>query len=300
MEMMKFVYGQPNPSLRPPIYVTHREMIRDENGSPLEPEHYDATRALKSETSFAPKIPQPQGGRQRKYIDQPSPLIEGLKRCANATCHFHAGQITNHDWSNRLLVLPLDTFSSLQRGESEEDLHKRIQSTGKKIRKRWDLKNPTPPKHIVIIISADSHYTVMVATITKEPEEETLTKWEHWDCMKWMGDARTKHRPEYLRDVLTPLLQNITDIEADIWRATPIKEILCEQQSRGTLDCATHTLTAIAHILNGTAPDPRSCLDTTKVDHKMERTRALLQKHFDSEMEEYALIHGDHKRYHSS
>ena len=135
----------------------------------------------------------------------------------------------------------------------------------------------------------------MVATITKEPEEETLTKWDHWDCMKWMGDARTKHRPEYLRDVLTPLLQNITDIEAEIWRATPIEEILCEQQSRGTLDCATHTLTAIAHILNGTAPDPRLCLDTTKVDHKMERTRALLQKHFDSETEEYALIHGDHK-----
>jgi len=132
----------------------------------------------------------------------------------------------------------------------------------------------------------------MVAIITQDPEDRRpLVKWEHWDCMKWLGDARAQHLPKNLRETLASSIHTITDIANDSWRKAPIEEIICEHQSRGALDCSTYTLTATTHILKGTKPDTKLCQDTTRVDRKMEYTRYLLQNHCNSETEEYASIH---------
>ena len=246
---------------------------------------------------YCAQTPEPRQLGKSKPEDK-SPPPPNRKRCAIATCHFHAGQTPDQDWSNRLLALPLDKFSSLQRGESEVDLRRRIKLLGENIKRVWATYKKTPPEQIAVVISADSHYTIMVAIITQDPEDgRPSVKWEHWDCMKWMGDARAKHLPKNLRETLAPLIHTITDIANDSWRKAPIEEITCEQQSRGALDCATHALTAMTYILKGTKPDPKPCQNTTRVDRKMEYTRYLLQNHCNS-TEEYASIH--HSQHHTT
>jgi len=134
-EMMEFILGRTDSSsLNLPIYIIYRPGVRCENGLLITPEHHDAARNIPTiDPCIALKTPEPRQKGKSEPEDK-SPPPPNRKRCAIATCHFHAGQTPDQDWSNRLLALPLDKFSSLQRGESEVEPRRRIKLLGEKIK----------------------------------------------------------------------------------------------------------------------------------------------------------------------
>jgi len=145
----------------------------------------------------------------RKRLD----LDELPKQCEDKACPFHAGWFPgNSEEKMGILVLPLDTFSALNRGDGSLE---RIKRLGKRAKEQWArLGDTVSPSTIITLVSAENHYTVMVAR-TAIDEGRTNRTWEHWDCLQWRGAERNYHHPEKLRSTLAALIDEVRKPVAD-------------------------------------------------------------------------------------
>jgi hypothetical protein len=140
-------------------------------------------------------------------------LDELPKQCEDKACPFHAGWFPGSSEEKMgILVLPLDTFSALNRGDGTLD---RIKRMGKRAKEQWArLGDTASPSTIITLVSAENHYTVMVARTAIDGGRTNRT-WEHWDCLQWRGAERNYHHPEKLRSTLAMLIDEVRKPVAD-------------------------------------------------------------------------------------